>query len=140
MELQDDCLLFTLPASKTDPFRKGVTLTIAATDDGACPLRSLNHLSTTFPSAPSEPLFHPKQPFTRQLVTDILPDALKSLGYHGHYSGHSFRWGAATSARENGLSDDEIQLLGRWRSDSYRRHQRSRQANQSQRRPARRPP
>jgi len=28
----------TLPASKTDPFRKGITLTISASEDDACPV------------------------------------------------------------------------------------------------------
>ena len=40
----------------------------------------------------------------------------------GHYLGHSFRRGAATSAREAGLTEDEIMLLGRWNSDSQRRY------------------
>ena len=54
------------------------------------------------------------------LVTETLRNSLKGLGLSGHYSGHSFRRGAATSAREAGLSDDEIQFLGRWKSDSYK--------------------
>jgi len=31
----------TIPASKTDPFRKGITLTIAASGDPACPVNSM---------------------------------------------------------------------------------------------------
>ena len=118
----DDYLQLTLPTSKTDPFRKGVTLTISASNDAACPLRSLRHLYTCFPAKPSDPLFIPGQgqAMTRRLVTDTLRQTLKNLGYTGHYSGHSFRRGAATWARQVGLSDDEIQLLGRWKSDAYR--------------------
>ena len=44
---------------------------------------------------------------------------LKNAGIMGSYSGHSFRRGAATTAKEAGLSESEIQLLGRWKSDSY---------------------
>ena len=36
LNFQDDALQLTLPSSKTDPFRRGVTLTIAAVDDEAC--------------------------------------------------------------------------------------------------------
>ena len=43
-----------------------------------------------------------------------------SLGIDGNYSGHSFRRGATTSARLTGLTQEEIQLLGRWKSDSWR--------------------
>ena len=49
-------LLLTLPASKTDPFRRGITLTIAAAGDGACAVEALHHL-TTWPSEPHAPLF-----------------------------------------------------------------------------------
>ena len=38
----------------------------------------------------------------------------------GHYSGHSFRRGAATQAHLQGLSEDDIRTLGRWKSDAYR--------------------
>lgn len=151
--LHNDHLEFSLPSSKTDPFRRGVTIAIAAADDDACAVRSLRYLFTTFPSAATDPLFNPGKPFTRHLVAQELRRILRYLGFKGHYSGHSFRRGAATSARESGLSEDEIQLLGRWKSDSYklyivanpayilnasRRHQRPNQVHTtSNRRPPR---
>ena len=57
--------------------------------------------------------------FTRQYVTRVLRSTLQDLGYSGPYAGHSFRRVAATWAREVGLTDAEMQLLGRWESDSY---------------------
>ena len=117
--LHEDHLELTLPASKTDPFRRGITLKIAASGDEACPVQALRHLFRW--EAPSDgPLFKWEGPFTRQLVTGKLREVLTLLGVKGHYSGHSFRRGAATSAREAGCSNEEIQLLGRWKSDSYR--------------------
>ena len=117
--LYEDHLELTLPASKTDPFRRGITLSIAASDDDACPVQALRRLFR-WEASPDSPLFQWEGAFTRQVVTKKLREILTLLGVEGHYSGHSFRRGAATSAREAGLSDQEIQLLGRWKSESYR--------------------
>lgn len=119
MRLFEDHLELTLPASKTDPFRRGITLIIAASGDIACPVRALRHLFRWETSSDS-PLFQLDGAFTRETVTSQLRELLTLLGVQGHYSGHSFRRGAATSAREAGLTIEEIQLLGRWKSDSYR--------------------
>ena len=117
--LHEDHLELTLPASKTDPFRRGITLNIAASGDNACPVRALRHLFRW--EAPSDsPLFQWEGAFTRQVVTKKLREILTLLNVEGHYSGHSFRRGATTSAKEAGLSDQEIQLLGRWKLESYR--------------------
>ena len=114
-----DHLELTLPASKTDPFRRGTTLTVAASGDDACPVRALRHLFRW--KAPLDsPLFQTAGGFTRELVIGQVRHILALLGVKGHYSGHSFRRGAATSARLAGLSDEEIMLLGRWKSASYR--------------------
>lgn len=118
--LEQDKLQLSLPASKTDPFRQGVTLTIAAAGDEACPVASLRYLLERFPSLPSAPLFETALGFNRQLVIEALRSTLLNLGHTGNYSGHSFRRGAATSARRAGLTEQEIQLLGRWRSDAYK--------------------
>lgn len=112
--LHPDHLELSLPASKADTFRAGVTLTIAAAFDNACAVASLRNIFTRFPRPQANPLFDLGQTtlFTR-LVTETLRSCLRTLGYTGNYSGHSFRRGAAASAREAGLTDDEIQLLGR---------------------------
>ena len=120
MRLHDNYLELTLPASKTDPFRRGVTLTVAVSDDDVCAVKALRHLLILNSSADS-PLFQLKgTAFIRKAVTNYLRQILTSLGIKGYYSGHSFRRGAATSAREAGLSSDKVQLLGRWKSDAYR--------------------
>lgn len=121
VRLHKDHLELTLPASKTDPFRHGITLTVAATNDRACPVQALRHLFREWPTPLEEPLFEIENgTFTRDMVTEVLRLTLILAGILGHYSGHSFRRGAATSAREAGLSNDEIQLLGRWKSECYR--------------------
>ena len=121
VRLYKDHIELSIPSSKTDPFRRGITLTIAAGSDEACPLRSLTNLLTRFPSPRGAPLFFTgPTPFTRELVVEALRWTLRQCGIQGHYSGHSFRRGAATSARESGVSDDMIQILGRWKSDAYK--------------------
>ena len=120
VRFHDDHIELILPASKTDPFRQGVALTIAATGDEACAVTALGRLFRDWPAPLSAPLFQIGGSFTRQRLTGTLRETLAAEGIHGNYTGHSFRRGAATSAREAGLSEDEIQLLGRWKSDSYR--------------------
>ena len=120
VRFHDEYIELTLPASKTDPFRQGVTLTIAATGDEAYAVTALRRLFRDWPAPLSAPLFQIGGSFTRQRLTETLRETLVAVGIDGHYTGHSFRRGAATSAREAGLSEDEIQLLGRWKSDSYR--------------------
>ncbi|KAI4815990.1 hypothetical protein KUCAC02_006111 [Chaenocephalus aceratus] len=36
-----------------------------------------------------------------------------------HYSSHSFRIGAASTSARLGISDQTIQILGRWSSQAY---------------------
>ena len=127
-----DRLFFTLPTSKTDPFRQGVTITIAAANDSACAVSALHLLFTRWPSPPETPLFTLRHwhhelgqnptAFDRRTVVNELRGCLTSAGISGGYSGHSFRRGAATSARMAGVADNDIQLLGRWRSDAYKRY------------------
>ena len=126
-------LLLTLPASKTDPFRRGITLNIAAAGDSACAVTALHHLVTAWPAGPHTPLFsniplHTSRPnygiasFDRNWVVSMLRDLLRQEGVVGHYSGHSFRRGAATWAKQVGIPDEDIQLLGRWKSSAYKRY------------------
>lgn len=118
----DDFLLLTLPVSKTDPFRRGVTISIAAANDEACPVKSLKHLLTAFPARQSAPLFFPGQALSPQLVIQELRKKMMQLGHQGNYSGHSFRRGAATSAERAGLSRPQIKILGRWKSEAVERY------------------
>lgn len=54
--------------------------------------------------------------FTQYMHSPLLKVGVDPKGY----SGHSFRRGAASSAATLGLTDLEIQQLGRWRSDAYK--------------------
>ena len=67
MTLLDGHLELRLPASKTDPFRRRITLTVIASGDDACPVRALRHLFRW--KAPLDrPLFEIAGTFTGELV------------------------------------------------------------------------
>ena len=61
------------------------------------------------------------QYLTRELFGAQLNTILQEAGLNAKdYNTHSFRIGAATSARKAGISDASIQMLGRWKSDAYK--------------------
>ena len=60
-----------LPASKTDPFQKGITLTISASEDDTCPVKAMRQfLAVDTHRAAHSPLFCigqlEQQAFTRE--------------------------------------------------------------------------
>jgi hypothetical protein len=113
----------TLPASKTDPFRKGITIYIAAVEVPTCAVRALQFLFTADPRPPCAPLFcnADGSPFRYSVFVDSLRSLLLSAGFDPTpFAGHSFRRGAATAAANAGFTEYEIQMLGRWQSDSYK--------------------
>ncbi|KAA8892686.1 hypothetical protein FN846DRAFT_915027 [Sphaerosporella brunnea] len=108
--------LFDTPR-KTDPFQVGITITIAAGSDAACPVKSLRHLFKKY----QLPTFSPLFTLSRNLTTTVnsaftrTKVILLELGVSGNNSGHSFRKGAATWARSIGIPDAHLQLLGCWK-------------------------
>ena len=79
-----DQLFFTLPASKTDPFRQGFATTIAAAGDPACGVSALHLRLERRPSPPETPLFtlyHPSvAAFDRRIVVSGLHGWLVAAG------------------------------------------------------------
>ena len=113
-------MILSLPSSKTDPFRRDRKIYIAATNDEACSVASTLNLFTRFPKSASPPLFQVQnKAFTRDYLVQALRNGLRAIGVRGNYSGQSFRRGAATMAKDSGLLEEDIQTLGRWKSDSY---------------------
>jgi len=118
----------TLPASKTDPFRHGIRLLIAASNHEACPVAAITRLTLIDTHRPpSAPLFcigrREQLAFTREYVVQQLQGlAIRSGLGQGAWNGHSFMRGAATWAAEVGIPESQIQTLGRWKSDAYKRY------------------
>ena len=117
-------LRVSIKQSKTDPFRRGVDLHLGATDETLCPVRGmLPYLALR--GGQKGPLFMLKdgRGLTRQLFSTALNNLLEELHMDsGSYNTHSFRIGAATSAKTANIPDTYIKMMGRWKSDSYQRY------------------
>ncbi len=118
----------TLPASKTNPFQKGVTILVAAAPNHStcavsvmrCLFRQVPPLSDAVPLFPGISGLAGAA-LSCNVFIARLKTMLLGLGYDStKYSGHSFRRGAATSAAAAGYTDLELQQLGRWRSNTFK--------------------
>ena len=74
--LGSDKLEFSLPASKSDPFRRGVTITVAKALDEGCAVASIKNLFSRFPMPPASPLFNHRQ---RQCIHSPIRHASTSV-------------------------------------------------------------
>ncbi len=114
----------TLKQSKTDPFRKGVTLTLGRTNHSLCPVAAMAGYLVLHESR-GGPLFQFEDGrfLTRQRMVRQVQGALQEAGMDASsYNGHSFRIGAATTAALKGMEDAMIKTLGRWESTAYLRY------------------
>lgn len=113
-----------LKISKTDQARQGIELFVGRTFNSLCPvIAMLKYLEVR--GVDDGPLFRRSDgsPLHRDMLVSQVKLALEQAGLDpSHYAGHSFRIGAATTAAACGLSDATIQMLGRWKSDSFMRY------------------
>ena len=111
----------TIKQSKTDPFRVGCKLCLGKTGTHICPIDAiLPYLALR--GAGYGPLFIKDNGvyLTRHQFSSLLNEILQRAGVNSAgYNTHSFRIGAATTAKENGISDVHIKMLGRWQSSAY---------------------
>ena len=114
-------MFINIKSSKTDPFRKGVTLSLGKTYRLLCPVAAMaTYLQCR--GNKTGPLFCFKNgaPLTRKKFVAHVKSGLSAAGIdHKKYNGHSFRIGAATTAAAKGLEDSIIKTLGRWESSAY---------------------
>jgi len=117
-------LQVSIKASKTDPFRQGVTLHIGVAGGPLCPVAAILSYMVARGCAPG-PLFTwgDNRYLTRDGFVAGVRSALQEAGYVAKdYAGHSFRIGAATTASRCGIQDSLIKTLGRWESSAYTRY------------------
>ena len=121
---QPSLIQLSLKCSMTDQTRQRVKLFIGRTNNELCMVAAmLAYLAVR--GFDHGPLFRSEdgQPLTRAKLVSLLKATLTAAGIDStHYSGHSFRIGAATTAAANEISDSTVQTLGRWTSDSYLRY------------------
>ena len=118
-------LELTLQSSKTDPFRRGATVTIGPSGDTCCAVSALgDYLKATQHLDDRSPLFQLSSglPLSRPLLTQYIQRVLLEAGVPqaSQYMSHSFRIGAATSAAEAGIPSWLIKTMGRWSSEAYK--------------------
>ena len=110
-----------LKASKTDPFRHGVSVFLGKGSVELCPVAAvLGYMVQRGSSGGPFFKFDDGRFLTRERFVSCVRLALRSAGYNPtSFAGHSFRIGAATAAAQRGLQDSLIKTLGRWESSAY---------------------
>ena len=110
-----------IKASKTDPFRKRVSIYLGRTGTELCPVVALAAY-LALRGAATGPFFQFKsgQPLSRDRFVAKVTEALQLAGLDpASYAGHSFRIGAASTAAVCGVEDSLIKTLGKWQSSAY---------------------
>lgn len=129
--VDNETISFFIKQSKTDRAKKGHFVYIFNLPTPIQPFHSLlNYLQykrSTLKS-PLDPLFtdDSNHPATRFWFQKHLKAVLIKSGISANqFSSHSFRIGAATTAAQKGLSQQQIQTLGRWSSEAFNTYIRS---------------
>lgn len=123
LSFHSDHVLLFLPESKTDIFRAGVTIRIAANGSPLCPVALLNRMwRAARDQRSSAPLFQNGDGSAvsyAQLALLIRHCCLGAGLDPAKYKPHSLRIGAATTAACLGFPASVIKVLGRWSSLCY---------------------
>ncbi|XP_013410733.1 uncharacterized protein LOC106173936 isoform X2 [Lingula anatina] len=88
-----------------------------------CPVHHLQAYLLIRPQVTNPHLFVNERglTITRSQFGYLLRNSLKALGItSSDIKSHSFRIGGATLAAQSGMSTQQIQMLGRWRSDAFK--------------------
>ncbi|XP_006821479.1 uncharacterized protein LOC102808192 [Saccoglossus kowalevskii] len=116
-------LNITIKSSKTDPFRRGQNIIVAASGSSVCAVRAYLRYTSVALHPTQSPAFQFMDGsfLTRQRITFELQRLLARAGFYNtsQYTSHSFWSGAATTAAAAGIPDWLIKCLGRWQSDAY---------------------
>ena len=114
-------LKVNLKRSKTDSFQVGIEIYLGATSATIYPVKGLLPYLTVCGHSKG-PLFILKDGkyLTQKCLCTLLNGLLIELHIKMQkYNTHSFRIGAAITARQANIPDAFIQLMGRWKSNTY---------------------
>ena len=114
-------LSIRIKASKTDPFRHGVSVCVGKTNNSLCPVSAILAYLVARGNKPGLLFyFRDGTPLTKARFTQKFRQLLTQAKFDcSLYAGHSFRIGAATTAAARVVEDSLIQTLGRWKSSAY---------------------
>ena len=120
-----DGIKLFLATSKTDQFGRSLTIFISKQGNvNSFPVENLNQFVTVWSSGEG-PLFghFDRSPLTRYRFPLVWKKCLHTFGIEEtQYASHSFRIGMATTCAMKGVSDEQIRIDGRWKSDAYARY------------------
>ncbi len=116
---QNNFLQLTLLSFKINSFRRKITLIIIVINDEACVKNSLINIFSKFSASLLMFLFNSEYSYMQTHVIKILCKTLVTLSIKNCYLSHFFHRDVAILARQAELSKNEIQLLERWKFDSY---------------------
>lgn len=121
---ESEMIKLRITYSKADQHGKGSIVHIRANGEIYCPVHLLKKYLAMRPKVPGPLYCHfGGKPITRYQFASLLNKTLKFLGIDSsHIRTHSFRIGAASTHYENGTSYEDIQRLGRWSSDTFKRY------------------
>ena len=109
-----------LSVFKIDSWRQDVVISIVATADVACSIKSMKRLFARHLVSSKISLFYIEVLFTRQHVIARLKNLLQKSRIENNYFDHFFKRDVDTWVELRDLFDDEIKVLERWKSNNYR--------------------
>ena len=114
----------TLKQSKSDQLRQGTHLYLGKTGHRICPVEAIIIYLIARSNRPGPLFVLPNgKMLTRSIFCASLNKVLRELKLNPQFfNTHSFRIGAATSAKQARISDVYLKALGRWRSHAYLRY------------------
>lgn len=109
-------------SSKNDQYQNGAEIIIKFMEDNKILQDSLSNYLVCRPKCNGTFLCHfDGSPVTAFQFNSILKKVLEFSGIQNtFYKSHSFRIGGATYLHSIGKSDEEIKLLGRWKSNAFK--------------------
>ena len=123
--LLSDRVELTLVDTKTDKSEQGVLVVVAKQGSHPCPVRWLAEFIRRRPISIRDDFLFVEEnssPISAVWFRSMLKTWCDRAGLGGNYNTHSLRIGGATAAWAAGLSEGEIQRLGRWTSRCFMRY------------------
>lgn len=118
--LANGALRIRIRRSKTDVLGRGVWVPLQSVGGLACPIRVVSAFLEIRVQGDMFLVHEDGSPVSRFQLQSVLKRCLAHAGVNPvEYGTHSFRIGAATEASRAGLSNSEVQRIGRWRSACF---------------------